>query len=365
MSEIVLLGATGYTGSRTAAAMVQRGLRPVLAGRNMDKLRGVAERLGGLETRQFDVNAGATDLVAAGDVLVSTVGPFQRLGEPAVRAAIKAGAIYLDSNGEPPFIRRVFEEFGPDAAKTGAALLTSFGNDWVPGNLAGALALRDAGERAHRLEIGYFMVGGGRGQKFSKGTVRSLVGVALEPSYTFVGGTLRAEPAARRLRGFTIEGEKLNAVTVGGTEQFALPALAPALDSLDVYLGWFGKAGKVVHRTSGMAGLLGRSALIRKASAAVLTRIVGGLAEEPNPEVLAASRSHYVAEAFDAGGALLARVSLTAPDPYGMTADLLAWGAGEAAAGGVSGTGALGPVQAFGLDGLQKGAATAGIEIVP
>ena len=44
-----------------------------------------------------------------------------------------------------------------------------------------------------------------------------------------------------------------------------------------------------------------------------------------------------------------------------MTADLLAWGATTAAEGGVQGTGALGPVQAFGLDGLLAGAATAGI----
>ena len=46
-------------------------------------------------------------------MLVSTVGPFVKWGEPAVRAAIAAGATYLDSTGEPPFIRRVFEEFGP------------------------------------------------------------------------------------------------------------------------------------------------------------------------------------------------------------------------------------------------------------
>ena len=54
------------------------------------------------------------------DVLVSTVGPFEKWGEPALRAAVAAGCTYLDSTGEPEFIRRVFEEFGPPAAKSGA-----------------------------------------------------------------------------------------------------------------------------------------------------------------------------------------------------------------------------------------------------
>ena len=52
-------------------------------------------------------------LVERGDVLVTTVGPFARHGEPAVSAAIDAGAHYLDSTGEPSFVRAVFERHGP------------------------------------------------------------------------------------------------------------------------------------------------------------------------------------------------------------------------------------------------------------
>jgi short subunit dehydrogenase-like uncharacterized protein len=49
-SRIVLLGATGYTGALTAEALAARGARPVLAGRDPDKLAALAERLGGLDT---------------------------------------------------------------------------------------------------------------------------------------------------------------------------------------------------------------------------------------------------------------------------------------------------------------------------
>ena len=77
----------------------------------------LAERLGGLEYVRADAMRQNTvfDLVGPDDVLVSTVGPFAKWGLPAVRAAVAAGCTYLDSTGEPEFIRRVFEEFGAPA----------------------------------------------------------------------------------------------------------------------------------------------------------------------------------------------------------------------------------------------------------
>src|SRR5690348_10035041 len=112
-SRIVVFGATGYTGRLVAERLVAQGARPVLAGRNASKLAELGERLGGLETAHADAmrQNSMLDLVESGDVLVSTVGPFVKWGAPAVRAAIEAGATYLDSTGEARFIRRVFEEF--------------------------------------------------------------------------------------------------------------------------------------------------------------------------------------------------------------------------------------------------------------
>ena len=122
--RIVLFGATGYTGRLTAEAMVARGDRPVLAGRSPERLAALAAELGDLETAVADVADPATvrALVEAGDALVATVGPFARWGDPAVEAAIDAGACYIDSTGEPAFIRRVFERFGPRGrARPGSA----------------------------------------------------------------------------------------------------------------------------------------------------------------------------------------------------------------------------------------------------
>ncbi|WP_448626017.1 saccharopine dehydrogenase family protein [Geodermatophilus sp. URMC 64] len=361
-SRIVLLGATGYTGARTAEALVARGARPLLAGRNADKLAALAARLGGLETARADVTdpAGIRALLEPGDVLVTTVGPFLQLGEPALAAATDAGAVYLDSTGEPPFVRRVFEEFGPRAAATGATLVTAFGLDYVPGNLAGALALREAGDRARRIDVGYSLQGGS-GQAFSRGTMLSAMGVFLEPGFAFTGGRLTTETPGRRTWRFDAGGRSRLGLSIGGSEHFTLPALAPGLREVAVHLDWFGPA---TAAASALSPLLGLTARIPGAAGAAqrLAQAVGRrVGEAPSEASVAHARTVTVAEVRDAGGDLVSRVVLTGPEPYGFTAAMLAWGATTAADGGVRATGAAGPVRAFGLDELTAGAAEAGL----
>ena len=173
-----------------ARALVAGGAAPVLAARSQARVEALAAELGGLPFAIADVARPATirALVEPGDVLISTVGPFVRFGEPAVRAAIDAGAHYLDSTGEPPFIRAVFERYGFEADAAGSGLLTAFGYDYVPGNAAGALALREAGERALSVDVGYFL--GGAGSRPSGGTRASSAGLLAEPAYGFAGGRL-------------------------------------------------------------------------------------------------------------------------------------------------------------------------------
>jgi short subunit dehydrogenase-like uncharacterized protein len=364
--RIVLFGATGYTGDLTARALVARGQRPVLAARNPERLGALASELGGLETRVADVGRPETvrALVEPGDVLVSTVGPFARWGEPAVEAAIDGGAHYLDSTGEGPFIRSVFERFGPRAEAAGVGLVTAFGYDWVPGNLAGALALRDAGEGATRLEIGYFAPGGGS-SSMSGGTRASAAGVMLEPSFGWRGGRLETERGAKRARSFELKpGKQAMAVSVGSSEHLALPRLASALEQVDVFLGWFGPASRPMQAFSAATSVLTKVPAVKHGMASLFGRMVKGSTGGPDAAERSKSRSVVLAEAYDAGGRKLSEVRLEGANGYDFTAGMLAWGAEAAADSGLQGTGALGPADGFGLDALERGAAEAGISRV-
>jgi short subunit dehydrogenase-like uncharacterized protein len=90
-------------------------------------------------------------------------------------------------------------------------------------------------------------------------------------------------------------------------------------------------------------------------------RVVKGSSGGPDAAARARTPSLIMAEAFDASGARLAEVRLEGANAYDFTGAILAWGAATAAAGGLQGTGALGPVDGFGLDALQRGCAEAGI----
>jgi len=361
-ARIVVFGATGYTGRLTAEQLVARGERPVLAGRSEVRLTELAERLDGLEWRTADVDRPSTvlALVEPGDVLVSTVGPFKRWGEPALRAAVAAPATYLDSTGEPPFIRRVFDEFGAPAERAGATLVPAMGYDFVPGTLAGALALEEAGAEAARVDVGYYALGGGAGS-LSRGTRASLAGISLDPGFAFRDGRLRGVRNAERVRDFPIGDRRRPAVSVGGAEHFTLPVAYPQLREVNVYLGWFGGlaravqasslAGSVTVRVPGARGVLERGA-------GLLAHVGGGPAAGTTP----GGRSHVAAAAYGAGDEPLAEVALAGVDGYAFTAGCLAWAARRAAHAGVDATGAVGPLEAFGLEALEAGCAEAGLQ---
>jgi short subunit dehydrogenase-like uncharacterized protein len=358
--RIVVFGATGYTGDLVSRALVDRGASPVLAARNEARVRALAEELGGLEWAVADVERPDTvrALVERGDVLVSTVGPFARWGEPAVQAAIGAGAHYLDSTGEGSFIRDVFERFGPGAQAAGCGLLTAFGYDWVPGNLAGALALDRAGELATRVDVGYFIVGSG---SMSGGTRASLVGAVTAPAFSYRNGRVQTERGAKRVRSFPIGSKELAAVSVGSSEHFTLPRLAPRLREVNAYLGWFGPASRGMQAMSACTSVAMKVPGAEKLWNAASERFVQGSTGGPDAEARAKGGSHIVGMTYDAAGRRLSEVHMKGVDGYTFTGRMLAWAAGRAATGGLTGAGALGPVDAFGLEELVAGCAEAGI----
>jgi short subunit dehydrogenase-like uncharacterized protein len=359
--RIVVFGATGYTGRLIAERLVAQGARPVLAGRSEARLASLAESLGGLEYVRADVmrKNSVFELVGADDVLVSTVGPFLKWGEAAVRAAVAAGSTYLDSTGEPEFIRRVFEEFGPPAARSGAALLTAMGYDFAPGALAGALALEDAGEEAARVDVGYYMLGG-TASSLSAGTRESLVGVTLGENHVFREGRVRTVRPAERVRSFSVAGRGREAISVGGAEHFGLPASYPGLREVNVYLGWFGPLARPLQAGSLVGEVVRRVPGARTAMRMTGERVLG-LASGPEAGTTPGGRSWIAAEAYDGAGRQLSEVHLAGVDGYEFTASFMAWAAQQR----VSGSGALGPVAAYGLARLEEGARVAGLDRVP
>jgi short subunit dehydrogenase-like uncharacterized protein len=372
--RIVVFGATGYTGRLVSEALVERGAKPVLAARTREKVEAMASELGGLDSAVADVDDGPSvrALVEKGDVLLTTVGPFARWGDTAAEAAIDAGAHYIDSTGEPAFIRRIFEQYGSRAAGVGIGMLTAFGYDWVPGNLAGAMVLRDAGERAVRVDVGYFISGGaskpttggplarlapGMGG-MSGGTLASTMGAMTEPSFSFRDGRIVTERAGKRLG--KLGGKP--GISVGSSEHFTLPRLAPGLREVNAYLGWFGSFSRVMQASGAV-----NAAIMHLPGGARALRALAGRASGstggPSADARAETGSHILAAAYDADGTELATVRLEGVNGYTFTGEILAWGAVRAAEGGLRGSGALGPADGYGLDALREGVESSGLRV--
>jgi short subunit dehydrogenase-like uncharacterized protein len=142
--DIVLFGATGFAGALTAeylASHVPAGTRWALAGRNMGKLEQVQARLGSDAADLPLLPADVTDpdslrsVAEAARVVITTVGPYIRYGEPVVAACAAAGTDYVDLTGEPEFVDRMWQGYHEQAVETGARLVHSCGFDSIPYDL--------------------------------------------------------------------------------------------------------------------------------------------------------------------------------------------------------------------------------------
>lgn len=145
--DLVLYGATGFTGALTAAylaAHVPKGCRWALAGRSTAKLERLRDRLAESDPACADLPllradsgdpGSLRDLVAGTRVLVTTVGPYLLHGEPLVAACADAGTDYVDLCGESEFIDRMYVRHEATARASGARLVHAGGFDSVPYDL--------------------------------------------------------------------------------------------------------------------------------------------------------------------------------------------------------------------------------------
>ena len=142
-SDFLLYGSTGYVGSALAQLAVEKGLRPLLGGRNETSVKQQASELG-LDSRVF-----ALDDVAALDAAMSEVpvvlncaGPFISTAEFVVNACLRTGTHYLDISGEPTVFDAISDR-ADLAESAGVMLLPSVGFDVIPTDcLAAHLAQR-------------------------------------------------------------------------------------------------------------------------------------------------------------------------------------------------------------------------------
>lgn len=343
MADIVLFGATGYTGRLTSHALARRGADFAISGRDRSKLDALAAETGGPEVRVAqvgDVDA-LVDALDGAKVLITCVGPFVELGDTAVEAALRAGVHYVDSTGEGVFIDRLIAR-DAEAKRRGIAMAPAMGFDEVPADTVATLATEGMKDASLVLTYAFPSTG-------SRGTLRSGLGIAGAPAAWLRDGHRRDVPAGAETRWSPMPpplGPK-PAVSFPLSEALLAPLHLDVTD-LETYIT-VDPLRQVLLKVGMPALRLGMATGVgKKAIESVLDR----LPEGPNDSQRAKGRWTILAEARS--GPAWRNVTITGTDVYGLTAEFLSAGAMHIAAEGYDRTGVVSPVQAVGIETWQK-----------
>ncbi len=163
--DVVILGATGFTGRQAVRAMRRQGagVRWAIAGRNAQAMQALlgegakresgegakrgAAKPGVLLADTTDAESLAT-LASQTRVLLNLAGPYALTGEAVVQACIAHGTHHLDLTGETFWVRQMIERHHLAAQQAGVKLIPSCGYEVLPFDLA-TLWIADAMRQRH------------------------------------------------------------------------------------------------------------------------------------------------------------------------------------------------------------------------
>lgn len=186
--DLILLGATGFTGQLLADYLVGRhgasgDLRWALAGRNREKLEKVRADLGDAASGLPLLIADSHDrdslnaLVSRTKAVCTTVGPYALHGSDLVAACAAAGTDYCDLTGEVPWMRQMLDQHAATARESGARLVHCCGFDSIPSDLGvwflQQQAMEKFGQPCTRVRMGVERMRG----TMSGGTAASMLNI--------------------------------------------------------------------------------------------------------------------------------------------------------------------------------------------
>lgn len=304
--KFLIYGVTGYTGQLVAEHAKELGLSPVLAGRNAEKTRAVAEPLG-FDWTAFDLSETGKlhDALKDMDAVVHIAGPFSATSKPMADACIATGTHYLDITGEIDVFEALAARSG-EAETSGVMLMPGCGFDVVPTDCL-ALHMKNRMPQARALDLAVMGLG-----HVSRGTAKTAVeGIRNGSRARRDGRILRLTPPEEKTFAFP-KGEKRGLSVSWGDVSTAYHTTGIA--DITVFFEASGQMKKMANMNPVMRWLLGTGPGQNWLKSKIDQRPPG-----PTPEQRAKGYSEILGVVRDGAGNEM-RSFLTTPEGYSLTA---------------------------------------------
>lgn len=339
MSNWLLYGAYGYTGRLVIEEAVRRGHKPVLAGRNKEKLIPLAKQygLGWLALDLADVDELAT-AVAPFDLVFHAAGPFTITSDPMLRACLAGGTHYVDITGEIGVFENTFRYDEPTRQK-GLVFISGVGFDVVPSD---CLAKYVADQLPNATELELAIVGVGSASAGTTNTMLELLPTLKKGSVVRRNGRYQSHPIGQGAKQVTFSNGRTRTLHPLPWGDLATAYRSTGIPNITTYM--------ILPIPLPMARLfrLYRPLLaikpVRRLAQAIVARKVTG----PNEEMRQTGRSYLYARAVNEQGTAV-EAWLETIEGYRLTA-VAGVLAVEKILNGQSPAGTPTPAQAFGAN---------------
>lgn len=178
--DVVVLGATGYTGKLVVEYLSQsatgRYIKWAVAGRTESKLKELLNAAGAPQVNVLVADCAQPEsldrLCSSTTVVIACAGPFALVGMPVVDACLRNKTHYVDITGEFQFVRAAIEKYHDQAVAQGTFIVPCCGFDSIPSDLGNLVAHKAASQQNETLQEvrGFYKVKGSA----SGGTLASI-----------------------------------------------------------------------------------------------------------------------------------------------------------------------------------------------
>jgi short subunit dehydrogenase-like uncharacterized protein len=307
-NRVLIYGAYGYTGDLIARVAKEKGLNPILSGRDAAKLQPLADNLG-LEARpiSLDNTTKLREALADVAVVIHAAGPFIFTATPMADACIATGTHYLDITGEI----EVFEAMAAkdaEAQAKGIMLMPGTGFDVVPSDCL-AKHLSEKLPNCTHLKLAFYS-----GGKPSRGTAKTIIEGLGKGGAIRKDGKIIKVPAGYKTKEIDFgDGKKRWAATIPWGD-VSTAWYSTGIPNIEVYMAMHGKQAKKLKYVNWLGWLLNMEPVKNYLKAQVDKRPAGPDADER--ELVAML---LVGEATNKEG-IKAAALMKVPEGYTLTA---------------------------------------------